>query len=57
MNVEVVGFNHCIFMTGFKYKGEDAYQLLDQWIEEKSEEYWQSERYMDPNRVFSKDQL
>lgn len=57
VNVEVVGFNHCIFMTGFKYKGEDAYPLLDQWIEGKSEEYWQSERYMDPNRVFSKDQL
>ena len=57
VNVEVVGFNHCVFMTGFRYKGKDAYPLLDQWIEEKAEAYWKSERYMDPNRVFSKDQM
>lgn len=38
------GFNHWIFMTDFRYKGEDAYPLIDKWIEEKAEEYWKKER-------------
>ncbi len=37
---EVLGFNHVIWLTKFKYKGEDAYPLLDKWIEEKAEKYW-----------------
>jgi alpha-galactosidase len=37
---EMPGFNHCIWMTQFRYRGEDAYPLLDRWIEEESEEYW-----------------
>ena len=57
VNAEVVGFNHCVWLTKFMYKGKDAYPLLDKWIEEKSEEYWKSEKFLDPNRVFSKDQL
>jgi alpha-galactosidase len=35
-----VGFNHIIYMTHFLYKGEDAYPLIDEWIETKAEEYW-----------------
>lgn len=27
------GFNHWIWMTEFRYKGEDAYPILDEWIE------------------------
>lgn len=57
VNAEVVGFNHCVWLTKFMYKGKDAYPLLDKWIAEKSEEYWKSEKFLDPNRVFSKDQL
>ncbi len=38
---EVLGFNHVIWLTKFKYKGEDAYPLLDKWIEEKAEKYWE----------------
>jgi alpha-galactosidase len=34
------GFNHWIWMTDFRYHGEDAYPLLDEWIEAKSEAYW-----------------
>ena len=34
------GFNHWIWMTDFRYKGEDAYPILDEWIETKAEEYW-----------------
>ncbi|WP_165972248.1 alpha-glucosidase/alpha-galactosidase [Paenibacillus piri] len=34
------GFNHWIWMTDFRYKGKDAYPLLDEWIETKAEAYW-----------------
>ena len=36
------GFNHCIWMTDFLYKGEDAYPLIDKWIETNAEEYWRT---------------
>jgi len=29
-------------MTDFRYKGEDAYPLIDEWIEKKAEEYWRT---------------
>jgi len=41
---EAVGFNHIIYMTHFLYKGEDAYPLIDEWIETKSEEYWRTHK-------------
>jgi alpha-galactosidase len=57
VNAEMFGFNHCIWLTKFYYEGKDAYPLLDEWIETRAEEYWKSERYLDPDRVFSRDQL
>ncbi|KPK64995.1 MAG: hypothetical protein AMK73_04275 [Planctomycetes bacterium SM23_32] len=39
---EAPGFNHCIWMTHFRYKGRDAYPLIDRWIEEESEDYWRT---------------
>jgi alpha-galactosidase len=36
------GFNHVLFLTHFYYKGQDAYPILDRWIETKSEEYWRT---------------
>jgi len=33
---QVAGVNHGIFLNRFLYKGENAYPLLDRWIEEKS---------------------
>lgn len=36
------GFNHVIYLTHFYYKGEDAYPILDKWIEEEAEEYWRT---------------
>jgi len=36
---EVSGVNHFIWLTSFRYKGQDAYPLLDQWLEEHYEEY------------------
>ncbi len=40
VGVLVAGFNHVIWLLRFMYKGEDAYPLIDKWIEEESEEYW-----------------
>ena len=34
------GLNHLIWLTHFYYDGEDAYPLLDAWIENESEAYW-----------------
>ena len=34
------GLNHNIWLTHFSYEGKDAYPLLDDWIENKSEAYW-----------------
>jgi len=39
---EAPGFNHCIWMTHFRYKGEDAYPLIDEWIETQAKEYWRN---------------
>jgi alpha-galactosidase len=39
---EAPGLNHCIWLTQFRYDGEDAYPLLDRWIEEHGEEYWRT---------------
>ena len=57
VNVKIFGFNHCNWMTKFVYEGKDAFPLLDEWIKTKAENYWKSEKYLDPNRVFSRDQL
>jgi alpha-galactosidase len=37
---EAPGLNHCIWLTDFRYKGENAYPLIDEWIEKRAEEYW-----------------
>ena len=40
VDFEAPGVNHCIWMTSFRYDGEDAYPLIDRWIEEEGENYW-----------------
>ena len=47
VGVQMAGFNHCIWMTHFLYKGKNAYPLLDEWIEKKAERHWKSEEYLD----------
>jgi alpha-galactosidase len=37
---QMSGFNHWIWMTDFRYKGKNAYPLLDEWIQTKAEAYW-----------------
>lgn len=39
---EAPGLNHNIWLTQCYYQGQDIYPLLDQWIEEKGEEYWRT---------------
>ena len=39
---EAPGLNHCIWLTQFRYDGQDVYPLLDEWIEEHGEEYWRT---------------
>jgi alpha-galactosidase len=34
------GLNHNIWLTHFIYEGQNAYPLIDRWIEECGEEYW-----------------
>jgi len=46
VSVEMAGFNHCIWMLSFLYRGEDAYPLLDEWIEKESERYWRSKEFL-----------
>ena len=35
------GLNHNIWLTHFYYEGQDMYPVLDKWIEDNIEEYWQ----------------
>ncbi len=37
---EMKGLNHDIWLTKFKYKGEDGYKYVEDWIKEDAEEYW-----------------
>lgn len=39
---EIPGVNHFVWLTKFFYKGQDAFPLLDQWIETKAPEYWET---------------
>lgn len=38
------GLNHIIWLTEFRYEGENAYPILDEWIATKAEAYWQDRR-------------
>lgn len=34
VSYEICGVNHFIWLTSFRYKGQDGYKLLDKWLEE-----------------------
>jgi len=42
VKVESIGFNHCIWMTSFRYDGENAYPLLDEWIRTEAHRCWKN---------------
>ncbi len=37
---KVAGFNHVVFLTELKYKGDNGYHLIDEWIKEKANIFW-----------------
>ncbi len=47
VNAQAAGINHNVWLNHFFYKGADAYPLLDEWIESRSEEYWKSPAFND----------
>jgi len=40
---KAAGFNHTVFLSELKYRGEDAYHLVDEWLEQKAEDFWKRE--------------
>jgi len=44
MTFLIPGVNHFVWLTHFYYKGEDAYPLLDEWIEREAPKYWETIR-------------
>ncbi|MEM1549840.1 MAG: alpha-glucosidase/alpha-galactosidase [Candidatus Methanomethylicia archaeon] len=49
VEAEVIGFNHVVWLTKFKYNNEDAYHLIDEWIKSKAEKYWNKWRVSQVN--------
>lgn len=45
VTAQTQGFNHWIWMTDFRYRGQDAYPLLDEWIASKAEAYWAQSKF------------
>lgn len=39
---EIPGVNHFVWLTEFRHKGENAFPILDRWIEEQSKSYFQT---------------
>ncbi|GHU54355.1 alpha-glucosidase [Spirochaetia bacterium] len=44
VTANMIGFNHWIWLTEFRYKGRDAYPLIDEWIKTKAEDYWKNHK-------------
>lgn len=42
ISFEIPGVNHFVWLTQFRYKGENAFPLIDRWIEQKSAEHWKT---------------
>ena len=38
------GLNHNLWLTHFYYEGKDAYPILDRWIEDNIEDYWEEHK-------------
>ncbi|RLE96296.1 MAG: alpha-glucosidase/alpha-galactosidase, partial [Thermoprotei archaeon] len=41
VSFEAIGVNHFIWLTSFRYDGEDAYPLVDEWLEREAPRYWE----------------
>ena len=45
VEAQAYGVNHFIWLSHFRYAGQDAYPLLDEWIRTQAETYWASPNY------------
>jgi alpha-galactosidase len=45
LHAQVAGFNHCVWLTDFRYEGRDAYPLVDAWIERQAPAWWGGAEY------------
>jgi len=43
---EAPGINHFIWLTHFFHKGQDAYPILDEWIEKKAQQCWENPHWL-----------
>ncbi len=41
VSFQIPGVNHFVWLTDFRYKREDAYPLLDEWINKEAWRYWE----------------
>ena len=37
---EIPGVNHFVWLTKFRHRGENAFPLIDAWIEKHAQDYW-----------------
>ncbi|MDR3051081.1 MAG: hypothetical protein LBU67_05115 [Oscillospiraceae bacterium] len=47
MSYQIPGVNHFVWLNRFYYEGKDAFPLIDAWIREKSEAYFQNCKFSD----------
>lgn len=44
VRAQAPGFNHFLWLTHFEYEGKNVLPMIDEWIENKSEEFWSDYR-------------
>ena len=44
VDFDMAGFNHNIWLTRFRNNEQDGYPLIDDWIENKSQDYWSNHK-------------
>ncbi|MGD2175773.1 MAG: hypothetical protein PVJ27_10255 [Candidatus Brocadiaceae bacterium] len=44
VSAQAYGLNHFIWLKSYHHDGEDAYPVLDRWIEREAEGFWRSDR-------------
>ncbi len=42
ISFEIPGVNHFVWLTHFYYKGQDAFPLVDEWIEKEAPKFWET---------------
>lgn len=42
MTFEIPGINHFVWLLDFRYRGENAFPLIDRWIADHAEEHWRT---------------